>query len=274
MLFCAAAPVHAADLALISFAEQPVRLIRASTLYTAAQGTGLQAGDILESGPAGLQIEGLTDSTIALGPNTKVYLDRSGARIELNLLSGWLKVQRPRAAAAALAVETPLLNIDTGAGASVTHVGPAQVEVFVEDGEETAYELDKRGQPGRKLALAREQYAERKRDQPTQLAGRPAKEFIAAMPRPFFDALLPVAAKLKSAAVPRKEREVSYEDIAPWLQSNLTINKKTLAERFAQRLSDPVFNKKLSDELGQTPEWKAKLDNRERKKMVVNNVIF
>lgn len=274
-LLLSAACARAADV-VISYAEQPVQLIRAATLYTVAAGTVLRPGDIVQSGTAGLQIEGLPALTLALGPDSKLYLGRGSAAGDLSLLSGWLKVQpAARAAGPAMRLSAGMLRFDAVAATSVLHVDADQVAVFVESGQQAVTELDKRGQAARQLALAREQYVLRRADQPLQQAGRPDKAFVASMPRQFFDALVPVANKrVASAPALKKEREVSYEDVAPWLLGPASLDKNALAASFAPRLADARFRQQVSDELGGAPEWRAFLDNQKTKKSTLNNVLF
>jgi len=262
-----------APASVISYAEMPVQLIRGTALYTVTAGIAVQSGDIIESGAAGAQIEGLASATIAIGPDTKIYLGRSGSLTEVDLLNGWLKVQpRSPSSPSMLTIVSGAFRIDAAGGASVIHATSGQVELFVEEGQQAVAELDKRGQPGHRQDLAREQYAVRRADQPLLLAGRPTKDFVAAMPKQFFDALVPVAHKLGSPPPLKKERDVAYEDISPWLLG--FGDKKILVARFAPRLTDPVFHKKLSDELGRSAEWKPVLDGEDRKKAAVKNNLF
>jgi hypothetical protein len=269
------AAAHAAALPVISFAEQTVQLIRGTATYAASPGTRLQGGDIIQSGASGLQIEGLANATLALGSETRLYIEKIGPATELHLLSGWLKAQPAGAAtASALAVQFGALRLEVGAGTSVLHATQEKAEIFVEQGTQSLAELDKRGQAERRNPLAREQYAVRTAYLPLQLAGRPGKEFVAAMPKQFFDALVPVAGKLGAEAVPQKQHEVAYEDIAPWLAGGAGNERQAWIPRFSPRLSDPLFRKKVGDELGGTVEWKAVLDQQDRKKTAIKNNLF
>lgn len=269
------AAANAQTFPVLSFAEQPVQLIRGTGAYVVSPGTRLQAGDILQSGSAGLQIEGLAGTTLAMGSDTRMYIEKIGATTELHLLNGWLKAQPTAAAPASmLAVQFGSLRLEMNTGASVLHAAPGSAEVFVEQGTQSLAELDKRGQPGRTTPLAREQYATRAAYQPAQVAARADKAFVAAMPRQFFDALVPVAGKLGAATLPHKQHDVTYEDIGPWLAGAFGSERQAWVVRFSPRLSDPLFRKKLGDELGATAEWKAVLDQQDRKKTAIKNNLF
>lgn len=276
LLTAGTAPLHAADM-VISYAEKPVQLIRATVLYTVAAGTALHAGDIVQSGAAGLQIESPSALTFALGPESKIYLGRTGTVDEITLLSGWIKLQpglhdqAPPARLTAGAV-----RLDPVTATSVIHVVAESVEIFVESGKQGVLEVGKRNGSAGKLELGREQYAVRRDETALALAGRPAKSFVGTMPRHFFDMLVPVARQLAKTAAPalKKDRDVSYDDVAPWLLSNVGLNKNMLANRFAPRLTDPQFRQQVSDELGGNAEWRAWLDNPNSRKTTVKNILF
>lgn len=280
LMTAGAVPLHAAEM-VISYAEKPAQLIRATTLFSVTAGTALRPGDIVQSGPAGLQIEGPSALTFALGPDSKIYLGRTGAVDDISLLSGWIKLQpglHDQAPPARLTAGA--LRLDPVAATSVIHVDGEVTEIFVENGQQAVLEVGKRSASSSKLDIGREQYAVRRDEQALALAARPAKSFVGAMPRQFFDMLVPVANKLgkqagKTAAPAiKKERDVTYDDVAPWLVSNVGLSKNMLANRFAPRLADPQFRQQVSDELGGNAEWRAWLDNPNSRKTTVKNILF
>jgi len=253
------------NLGVITFADKPLQLIRTTVLYSVASGTRLQSGDLLESGPSITQIEGLASSTLALGPNTRVALDRNGAVTTVHLLQGWLKVQpAPGKSGDSLDIDTRSLHLDVSHSASVIHASDSLVEVFVENGTQPVAELDKRGQAGRKTSLGNEQYSQRKGDEPLQPAGRPPASFISAMPNAFFDPLVLLSGKPAPAVAPKKVRDVDYEDIALWLKAP-GLNRASLATRFSPRLNTPAFRKAIIREMGGSFEWETELYRFERK---------
>jgi len=244
MLTIVVAPTAArADaLPLISYAEQSAGLIRGTSLYDAGAGIRLQAGDIVESRTAGLQIEGLNGTTVALGAGTKIFLVKTGAATELRLLSGWLKVQPPAAAGpAGVAIAADTLRL-VGSGTSVIHADTDTIEIFVEQGEDTLSDINPLTKTAQPQPLGRQQYARRRSAQAIEL-GRPGKEFVAAMPHQFFDPLVSVAARLTAASLPARQREVGYDDISPWLVGIYGLDKKLWTTAFPPACPIPHFVK-------------------------------
>lgn len=256
-----------ANIAVISFAEKPLHLIRATVLYTIGVGTRLQGGDILQTGAAGIQIEGLAPATLALGPDTRILIATNSKAAQINVLSGWLKLQ-PLAgnAHAGLAVNTGSLAFNVTNSASVVHVSPHQTDLFVEDGSQPVTELDNHGKPGRSITLNHEDFAQRTGDASLKTVNRPDQAFIDALPRPFLDPLVPLGKKIPPAGAPKKEREVTYDDIAPWVVSPLNLSQQMLASRFAPRLTDPTFRQAVKNNRGGVLEWELELLRLERRK--------
>lgn len=255
------------NLAVISYAEKSLHLIRATTLYTIGAGTHLQGGDILQTGASSVQIEGLAPAILALGPDTRILIATNSKAVQINLLSGWLKLQ-PLAtkSSASLAVNAAGLAFNVTDSASVLHVGTRQTEMFVEDGSQSVTELDTRGKPGRTLTLGREDFAQHQGDAPLKNVGRPEQAFVDALPRPFLDPLVPLAKKIPAEPALKKEREVNYDDIAPWVVSPLNLSQQMLASRFAPRLSDPAFRQAVKVNRGGVLEWELELLRLERRK--------
>ncbi|KAF1026343.1 MAG: hypothetical protein GAK37_02685 [Pseudomonas sp.] len=256
-----------ANIAVISYGEKPLHLIRATTLYTIGAGTRLQGGDILQTGASGIQIEGLSPVTLALGPDTRILIATNSKAAQINLLSGWMKLQplatKPHAA---LAINAGGLAFNVTDSASVIHVGAHQTELFVEDGSQAVTELDAHGKPGRTLTLGHEDFAQRQGDAPLKTVARPEQAFVDALPRPFLDPLVPLAKKLPVAPALKKERDVTYEDIAPWVVSPLNLSQQMLASRFAPRLTDPVFRQAVKVNRGGVLEWELELFRLEHRK--------
>ncbi|WP_238535548.1 hypothetical protein [Pseudomonas sp. PAMC 25886] len=256
-----------ATIAVISFAEKPLHLIRATTLYTIGAGTRLQGGDILQTGGTGIQIEGLAPAIVALGPDTRILIATNSKAAQINLLSGWLKLQPVAASAhASLAVNAGGLAFNVTNSASVIHVGPRQSEMFVEDGRQPVTELDNHGKAGRTLTLNHEDFAQRAGDAPLKTTARPEQAFVDALPRPFLDPLVALGKKIPAAPALKKERDVTYEDIAPWVVSPLNLSQQMLASRFAPRLTDPAFRQAVKTNRGGVLEWEIELLRLERRK--------
>jgi hypothetical protein len=177
----------------------------------------------------------------------------------LTVLQGWLKVQpAPSDTVGKLAINAGNLRLDVSRSASVMHVGPARVEVFVERGTQHVEELDRRGRPGRVSVLSHEQYSLRKADEPLQPAARPPASFISAMPDAFFDSLVLLSGKPLTDVPPKKIRDVNFEDVAHWLRAP-GMNRATMASQFAPRLQTPAFRKAIIREMGGSFEWESAL---------------
>lgn len=259
---------HAAPppLAVITYAEKPLRLIRATTLYTVGPGTRLLGGDILQTGAAGIQIEGLAATTLALGPDTRILIATNSKAAQINLLSGWLKLQ-PAATSAPihLAVTTGELAFVLTKSASVIHVTARQTEMFVEDGTQAVNNVDSHGKPGHSLTLGREDFAQAASGGDLKVVARPEQTFIDALPPQFLDPLVPLGKKVPAAAEPKKERDVTYDDIAPWVVSPLNLSQQMLARRFAPRLVDPAFRQAVKSNRGGVLEWERELLRQEQR---------
>jgi hypothetical protein len=206
--------------AAISYAEQPVRLLRDTGFYLAPRGTRLQSGDIVESGASSIRIDGVgaSASSIALGPASQLYFKAAPKGVEIVLLTGWMKIQAPRGATpsaqAQLLASSGGIRLDASSISVILHASPGKTELFVEDGELLVDELQG-GKPLR-TKVSREQYAVRTAKLPLKLIPRPPKEFLGAMPLDFLDALAPVALK-GPPPVPKVDRPAQFADVAPWV---------------------------------------------------------
>ncbi|HEU4375187.1 MAG TPA: hypothetical protein VFS02_16950 [Telluria sp.] len=210
--------VQAAEgIATISYADQPVRLFRDTSFYLASRGAQLQAGDIVESGVGGLQLEAHNSATIALGPASRICL-KAGEPI---LLDGWMKIQA--SASTALKFGGGGLAISAAGGSVILHAAGGKIELFVDTGEPSVAEMEG-ARTVRTTRFPREQYAVRAPGQPLKLLPRPPKEFLAGMPAAFQDTLMPVAVK-GPAPAPKLERRAAFADVAPWLAAEPALHQ-------------------------------------------------
>lgn len=193
----------------ISYAEQPLRLVRDTSFYSAGRGVALRGNDILASNAGVVQFDA-GGSTVALGPASRVWVKGDD---ELVLLEGWLKVRgHPRRP---MSVGTALLRV-TSAGATATlHAAAGAAEVFAESGDLPVDTL-MAGKAARSTTLPSEQFAVASYNKPLRVAARPSAAFLAAMPASFRDVLVPVAFK-GAAMAPSRERAATYAELAPWL---------------------------------------------------------
>ena len=207
-----------ADTAAISYAEQPVRLLRDTGFYIAPRGTRLQHGDIIESGASSIRIDGASSSSIALGPASQLYFKAGPKGVELVLLNGWMKIQAPRfaknVAPVQLLASAGGIRLDASSSSVILHASPGKTELFVEDGEPVVDELQ--GGKALRTKVSREQYAVRMAKLPLKMIPRPPKDFLDALPRAFLDALAPVALK-GPPPVPKIDRPAQFADVAGWV---------------------------------------------------------
>jgi hypothetical protein len=254
-----------APAAVLTLAEQPLRLIRGAAVYRAPAGIAVQKDDILETGAAGAQVEAGPNAIFALGPQTRVLvldLPPAGKAAELALLQGWVKLMANTGKPAQ--VLTPALQVTLAAGSTIVKsAGDGRDAVFAEEGAQQAAKAGK-GRAGAPLKLAAEQYAEADPGKPQPVAGRPPRAFVAAMPPSFRDRLakVPNAPNKANAGrtAPAREREADFADVEPWLTAQLPgVAARGFVARFRARLADPAFRKPLERALGQQAEWKAAL---------------
>lgn len=246
----APAPPALAQRALLSHAEHPAKLIRKTTVYDAPAGAALQPGDIVESGPRGLQIEWPNGALMALGPSSGVRLEAAAGVPSVNLLRGWLKIAAGKPTSQLNAAAGPL-EVRTSNGSGILHLSSDKTELFVERGTLSATDKDKGGAA---VPVNGEQYALRRGTLGLQVAGRPPRLFVSEMPRAFFDPLVAVAKRAKPAeAAPL--REVDARDLADWNDVPALLNKRLVAQ-FAARLADPAFAKDAETVLANNPEWR------------------
>ncbi len=240
--------------AVLTLAEQPVRLIRGAAVYKAGSGVAVQKDDILETEAAGAQVEAGADAIVALGPQSRVLVASLAADgkspVELELLQGWAKVYAKGRRAV---VVTPALQVTVPTGSTIVHAGGGLEAVFAEEGEQQV------SRAGTVLKLAVEQYAGIDADKQQLVTSRPPRAFVSAMPPAFRDHLARVpGVKNAGKVAPVKERDAAYADVDDWLASTLPARRRFVA-RFKPRLLDPDFRKQLDRALGQGPDWKPVL---------------
>lgn len=257
LLTCGGA-AWAAPSARLSFAEQPVRVIRAADVYQAVNGTPLEQDDIVETGASGAQIELDNGTIVAIGPQTRLYLSALGTApkaAELALLQGWIKVQT--AGRALIAAEA--LQASMAGGATVMFSRPGRDALFADAGEQLAAPVTGPGKAGPMQKVASESYVQADAGKPLLLLPRADPQFLRDMPPPFRDRLAPApqpAKPVKPAA--QRQRAVDFADVEGWLRCNLAVRRHFVA-RFRARLQDSHFRQQLDQALGHGSEWQAVL---------------
>ncbi|SAL00045.1 hypothetical protein AWB80_07772 [Caballeronia pedi] len=253
---CALHGAHAGPAMLLP--EGTVTLIRATTVFNVDAPIALQPGDLLATDAhGGAQIEDGDGTIVALAANTRVAIDAAPHGYALALLSGWIKIARPRTGTAGpLSIDTPALDASLLDGAAVLHASRDMTSLFIETGSMTLAlpEHADAHQP-----LDGEHYAERETGKPLDVGKRPATSFVAAMPLPFRDPLASSAAPAKAKLVARAQgRPATYADIADWLSAPLPIRRGFVA-RFRPLAQGEPFRAQVRQNLRTLPEWRRVL---------------
>ncbi len=256
MFHDAASASETRTVAVISFAEKPIHLIRGIHNFRAGAGVQLQKGDILESGPIAIQIEIGPSLMMAVAPDSRLYIAEVGSKLAVNVLTGWVKLHVKSSDPGELStVQSSLMRANAVVSTFIFHTDDKKSELFVEEGALAAIMPDA-STKGPELKVNQEQFVVRAFELPLKVLARPSKEFLSAMPKVFRDALSSSLAKLNGkSVVPIKEQEVQYADIDVWLKSDMPM-KKELVKRFMPLSKNPEFRKSLDLDLGQSPEWK------------------
>jgi hypothetical protein len=269
LLLCLSQPLAAVaqEIATLTLMEGSLQVIRGTTVLRGAEGVRLRVGDIIESSNSGFaQFELAGGAVIALGGSTRLFLlrhtggDAAGkvarriVTTEIFLLSGWLKSETG-SNAGTWRYATPVLAAMTSDGTLVLHVTRDGTEIFVESGSAGISEVAPEGTLGHQAAAKSGQFFARRAGKMIAIQARPTSNFIDSMPHPFRDTLPPHLAHLAGKATEAKrDHEVSYSEIQPWLTMPRAW-RKGLVQRFQSRLKDSEFRKALEAHLQEHPEW-------------------
>ncbi len=242
----------AQDFATVTMIEGTFKIIRGTMLLQASEGVRLRPGDIVQTSDSGFaQLEFAKGPVVALGPATQGYfLSRASAEAaEMVMLNGWLKTET-HAGAPAFRYSTPELTATTSDGTVVIHEAGGTGAVFVESG--TA----KVGESSAHWATAKTgQFFWRSGAKPVSTSSRPDSAFIEGMPRAFRDTLPARMARFTAKPPePKREREVSYQDVQPWLTMHRPW-RRGFVERFRSRTNDVEFRRALDAHMSEHPEW-------------------
>lgn len=264
LLLLLPASVFAQRIGTLTVAEGDLHVIRGTAVLRAAPGARIEWGDILETGARGFaQVECETGAIVALGSGSHLFFyshsGYSGATGgELVLLSGWLKAETTSKVGPYL-YDTSLLAGKTKEGTLVLHAGPESSEIFVESGSAGIAELSGGGGGGEFRPAKAGQFFSRNRGKNVAVSPRPAAPFIDAMPTPFRDTLPSGLSHIKGKPPePRREREVSYADVRPWLLMPARW-RRDFVTRFEPRLDDPEFRRELESHVRDHPDWEEAL---------------
>jgi FecR protein len=257
LLLAVAPTLAAAQAALVGILEGRAQLLRPTGKFELAEAVVLRDGDIVETAESSfVQIELGDGVRVALGEKSRLMLTPPGAAAagvaaRARLLQGWMKLTPGPDKPQAGAFITPRLALDGLAGSCVVFADATQFAVFVEVG---SVNVTERGSPARQAKAG--EFGSTRSSAPLALANRPTTDFLERLPRLFRDALPARAAKLRDRPVtPRALGEVSYADIAPWLQAEETV-RAPLVDVWRVRLSDKAFRDQVLANVARHPEWR------------------
>jgi hypothetical protein len=253
-LLLAVAPAFAtAQAALIGILEGRAHLLRPAAKFELAEAVVLRDGDIVESAEnTFVQIELGDGVRISLGEKSRLMLAPPGAAgVRARLLQGWMKLTPGPDKPQAGSFITPRLALDGLAGVCVVFADATQFALFIESG---SVGVTERGAPARQAQAG--EFGSTRSSAVLNIANRPTPEFIERLPRLVRDALPARAAKLRDRPVaPRALGDVSYADIAPWLQAEEAV-RAPLVEVWRPRLADKAFRDEVLAHVARHPEWR------------------
>ncbi|CAN5291572.1 hypothetical protein BH11PSE9_BH11PSE9_31630 [soil metagenome] len=265
--FLALLPVAAwpADrLATVTIVDGELFVMRDASRYAMAEGTRLQADDILETSPASrlVRIEFTAGPIVDIGPATRLWLaprfgergDKRAARVYM--LEGWAKLTAPKQGVDLFA--SPWLDITSIAQDVVVAISPEATRVFAETGEVQLVERQggkSVGKPGGMVKLRPGEFYTRGSDPKSSVTPRPSAEFVASVPRPFLDTLPSRAAQFDAKDVaPKLLGAMSYAEAQPWIDGEASVRPAFLA-RWKRLAQNPEFRKALLANERAHPEW-------------------
>lgn len=247
-----------AQLAVVGILEGRATLLRPAGKLELAEGVVLSAADIVETAPAGfVQIEFADGTRLGLGESSRLMLEPAAVppstpAARARLLLGWMKLTSGADKPGAGDFLTPVGAIGSLAGACVVHAEPNQFALFVEGG---SIGFAERGGAARPVNAGA--FLEGRGKAALAPSARLAPEFVQSMPRLFRDALPARAAKFRDRPVtPRALGDVSYDDVAAWLQAEEAI-RIPMIDNWRVRLSDKSFHAAVLANLARHPEWRV-----------------
>ena len=245
----------------VTLAEGPLKLLRGTGVFAAAEGLRVNEGDILDSAGAGVTQLELVDGTIVMLSGASrlfvySYPLQGAGSMELILFSGWLKAGTKKGEPPAeRRYTTLLLGAATPDATLVMRADGEGVELFLESGSAKLGEVGSLGQLAAERAARSGEFAARTAGRALQTSARPPAAFVSKVPVPFRDTPPSRMARYKDREIePKRERDATYEDVADLLK--LPRNwRKGVVKRFQPRTKDPAFRAALDANMKLHPEW-------------------
>ncbi len=231
-------------------------LLRGTSRYTLLPGVRLQPADIIEVAEKGsVQVELGDGTAIAFGAEARAMLLRVAAPgAEVVVIRGPVKIATAKNGA--VRVRTPQFAGSVQGATATLLASPDRSDVFDEVG---TVEVSPAGAPGKAssgaIRMAGGQFCSvRAGERPATGNDAPAA-FVAALPRPFLDALPLRLGLLKNRDVaPAAPRPFTYAEVEPWVNS-IPLVRRVVAERWKAKAGDPSFRRALLEDLKAHPEW-------------------
>ncbi len=247
-------------LATVTILDGELFVTRDASRYAMAEGTRLQADDIVETSAATrlVRIEFATGTIVDMGPATRLWLsprfsergDKRAARVYM--LDGWMKLTAPKQGADLFA--SPGLDIASIGHDVVVSLAPNATQVFAETGEAQLVERSA-GRAGGTVKLKPGDFYTRAADPKSSVMPRPSADFIQRVPRPFLDTLPSRAAQFDGKDVaPKLLGPMAYADAQPWIDGEASVRPAFLA-RWKRLAQNPEFRKGLLASERAHPEW-------------------
>jgi FecR protein len=252
-------PPVAKPSAIVTILEGRASVIRGLSQFDAAEGVRLVADDLLRTGEdTFLRIEYEDGTSLELGPQTLLQLNhparKRANRPALYLLAGWLKLSSARADSTARgSLASPGMDLVDLAGVVVVRSSDAAREVFAEQG--SARCIDRSSRAAESIAMNSGDFVVAEPDAPPKLQGRPAADFLSALPRPYYDTLPSRYERFKTRVVmPKGQGAFAYADVERWINAEPSIRRQFVVLWHA-KAANPAFRAALDRDLPMHPEW-------------------
>ncbi len=257
---CRAEPPAAARLTIL---EGEASVIREVGKSAAPVGLALQAGDIIETSKSAdlVRVEFSDRSILDLGPATRVLLrpplaaHSTGQRPYVYVLSGWIKMTAPPAAANAQAsVVAPWVEALT-AGTVLMHVSPQGSIAFAETRESVVAPRGSARSEGGNLTLTAGQFVSASAGAALEVSPQPPAQWTQRVPMSLREHPPSRLDRFANANVMLADsRDVGYADIQAWLTAEPAL-RNALRSRWEILSVDAAFKDELVRNMRQHPEW-------------------
>jgi hypothetical protein len=243
----------------VTILEGGATVYRGSWKFDALPGVPIQADDLVQTGGNSLiRIEYDDGARIDLGPTTRAQLNHPTAvrisRPALYVLNGWIKLdvgaarQLPPARFA-----TPAFDASGITGSVLDRIGADGDAIFVELGN--ARIAPRLGPALSPSTLTTGDYVAVGRDGRIDVDARPAKDFVAQLPRAFRDSIPSQLAHFRGHELEEPPAQAfTYGQVEAWIDAEPAIRRQ-FVQTWRSKLQEPSFRRELAAKLNRHPEW-------------------